>query len=798
MTEKDFQRKCRNTKDNKAELSNLLDSLFKSRNSRYVSLAGLKEHLVAYISSNKSHHVSDLFSHIGGRGNRHLLETILDNSEIACKFEDPKKISVFVSFDNIQKLMKGHRLSEAEQQKVYGIIVTSILAVLPDGYQVDHIQYKAENNMTSWFSEFGYNKDEGIFHNQLDTELLKKMSKIDPEDMAIINKYWHQDLETELAFVLKDTSNSSDSVDIKVRENQNKRIKLCTEGHVNRDVRSNRKKCQHCKARLVEDDAHEQSYFTEESSTPQSAASTNDDLSPEEECALYYMHVDNIYPEYKPVDKSMGAIPVNPNNESRIKRVLDDIKSKTGLDKYYSVELKVENDKLIKKVIHNPETRSWILLSCDGLPMKSLIQLIEHTFQCVDCGVRLGHVSELSEHTKSTMHKSYFQPYSCMIPNVGQFHYQMTMNRSYIKLLWKIEYEQLCKSVNLSSPGALLMIEKGTDFRKCMDFIITARKAKLREMLSPYVKYCKKEKIAPTVNNFLRWVNEKVKSKTFKNSLNIEHIFGTALLLFRSSYRANNVQVLKACKSIFSRLFHINNNSMYMILDMWSEYHDLKMKKSNPELHSYLQTRLFCNKSGRPYHSEGMDEFHEEFNRKGMRFQNNKDEKSFANSFLIVNEYFEMRDEMFNDLGFKTTSHQNFRKHNLEYNILDMRVLMRTREYLSSPENEDTLATLSGEELNEDILNILEISTKVRQENILQVVNKNSFFERYPNKRIDFLSDDSYELDFETQIKILISTIEDETTMNLVHDYWKNLKKTKDYDEESFLNSLMENKIVIS
>ena len=203
MTEKYHQRGGRNTKDNKAELSNLLDSLFKSRNSRYVSLAGLKEHLVAYISSNKNHHVSDLLSHIGGRGNRHLLETILDNSEIACKFEDPKKISVFVSFDNIQKLMKGHRLSEAEQQKVYGIIVTSILAVLPDGYQVDQIQYKAENNMTSWFSEFGYNKDEGIFHNQLDTELLKKMSKIDPEDMEIINKYWHQDLENELQFVLK-------------------------------------------------------------------------------------------------------------------------------------------------------------------------------------------------------------------------------------------------------------------------------------------------------------------------------------------------------------------------------------------------------------------------------------------------------------------------------------------------------------------------------------------------------------------------------------------------------------------
>ena len=78
----------RRQKDNKVELANLLESIFKSRNSRYVSLSGLKEHLVAYISSNRSKYVTDLFCHIGGRGNRHLLETIINKSEIACTFLD--------------------------------------------------------------------------------------------------------------------------------------------------------------------------------------------------------------------------------------------------------------------------------------------------------------------------------------------------------------------------------------------------------------------------------------------------------------------------------------------------------------------------------------------------------------------------------------------------------------------------------------------------------------------------------------------------------------------------------------
>ncbi len=787
-------------KDNSVELANILESIFKSRNSRYVSLSGLKEHLVAYISSNKSNHVSDLFCHTGGRGNRHLLETIIDKSEIACTFQDPKKISVFVSFDNIQKLMKGHRLSEQEQQKVYGVIVTSILAVLPDGYLVDQIQYKSENNMTYWFSDFGYNKDKGIFYNQLDNHILKKMTKINPEDMEVIDHYWHQDLETELNFVLKDTSNTSDSIDMKVRENENKRIKLCTEGHVNRNPRGNRKICMHCKARLVEEDALEQSYFIFENSDNTDAAeeNTGDKLSPEEECAIYYMKVENIKTEHQPVDKSMGAIPINPNNLPRIKKVLDEIKSKTGMDKYYSVELNVEDEKIVKRVIKNDEVRSWILLSCDGLPMKSLIQLIENMFQCIDCGQKIEHVSELSEHARSTQHKSFFQIYSCFCPNVGQFHYQMTMNRSFIKFLWKIEYEQLCKAVNLSSPKAMVMIEKGTDFRKSMDFIMSARKAKLREMLYPFVKYCKTENVVTTVSNFLRWVKEKVKSKTFLSAMNIEHIFGTSLLLFRSSYRANNLKVLRACKSIFSRLFHINNNTMYMVLDMWSQYHDLKMQKNNPEMYNYLQTRLFCNKSGRPYHSEGMDEFHEEFNRKGMRFQQNRDEESFAKSFIILNDYAEMRDAMFGELGINKNTHQHFRKQNLEPNIHDMRVMMRSKQYLSNPENEESLVTLSGEALNEDILEILEISGKVRQENIVQVMNKSSFFERYQNKQVDFLKDGTFELDYDEQIKVLIGSNENDDERNALYSYWQDIKKSTDYDEESFLNNLLENKIFIT
>ena len=99
--------------------------------------------------------------------------------------------------------------------------------------------------------------------------------------------------------------------------------------------------------------------------------------------------------------------------------------------------------------------------------------------------------------------------------------------------------------------------------------------------------------------------------------------------------------------------------------------------------------------------------------------------------------------------------------------------------------------------MNEDILDIFEISGQVRQENLVQVMNQSSFFGRYSNKRIDFLNTDTFEPNYEDQIRVLISSLEDEDAMKALHCYWTDLQKSEDYDEESFLNSLMENKIQI-
>ena len=92
-------------------------------------------------------------SQLGGRGRRKYIDEIIRNSEITGKFQEPKNVSIFVSFDNIQKLK-----------------LTSILATLPDGYNCNDIQFKASNSQSAWYSSYWYNETSDVFCEKLDSD----------------------------------------------------------------------------------------------------------------------------------------------------------------------------------------------------------------------------------------------------------------------------------------------------------------------------------------------------------------------------------------------------------------------------------------------------------------------------------------------------------------------------------------------------------------------------------------------------------------------------------------------------
>ena len=109
------------------------------------------------------------------------------------------------------------------------------------------------------------------------------------------------------------------------------------------------------------------------------------------------------------------------------------------------------------------------------------------------------------------------------------------------------------------------MLSNGQDFRKQFDFLRTCRISRIREFLYPYVVSCFKQNSEPTVHGFLEW-KRTVKSQTYLALYEVEKVLGTSLILYLSSYKANNLETLTAAKNMFSRLSRCNEDEISNII----------------------------------------------------------------------------------------------------------------------------------------------------------------------------------------------------------------------------------------
>ena len=194
-----------------------------------------------------------------------------------------------------------------------------------------------------------------------------------------------------------------------------------------------------------------------------------------------YLNVPNVLTEDTPKELAVGAIDVNPNTPERITKVLDTILEAADMKNKFAVKIKLSKNCVTKEYNPCPEIRKFVVVTADGLPYKIIIDLVKNTHTCAVCGKRLSFLSDMTEHMQKTQHAEFFQTYGNILPNIGQFHFALTMLRSLVKLEWNIDYQELCKSIHFETPKALFMQEKVTDFRKCLDTYRAVRDSKLRE-----------------------------------------------------------------------------------------------------------------------------------------------------------------------------------------------------------------------------------------------------------------------------------------------------------------------------
>lgn len=152
-------------------------------------------------------------------------------------------------------------------------------------------------------------KEKDIFSEQLSGNILRKCVKIEETEMKIIDEYFENELKDALDFVDKDMDeNLHDCVDLKARADISKKRKLCHEGHINDNVRSNRTICdrQDCKAKLKEGKT--------EIVTPVCDDVHVDKDEKENKKAKRYLNVPNVNIDDTPKEMAVGALAINPTH----------------------------------------------------------------------------------------------------------------------------------------------------------------------------------------------------------------------------------------------------------------------------------------------------------------------------------------------------------------------------------------------------------------------------------------------------------------------------------------------------
>ena len=287
---------------------NAIENLIKARDSKFVSVSGLREHMVTYMSSGRSIHVSQVFSKQGAKGTRPLLENILDNSMTTCTFKVPENKSMSISFDNIQKLYKNYRLGVGENEKAIATVVTSVLCTLPDGQKSSNVQFLPELSPENWLYSYGINQTSKYAVPVIDNNVLKDMLKESFNNGDGITKLFRRKLEYAIKTVKSELDEDGcDSIDYKINQSKAKRRKVCEKGHINNEVRGNQKKCRICHSNF-----NERTVKNDEPNVEVEDHELNN-LKTKDKSILHHP-IENFISNEKPLSKSMCVICISDTN----------------------------------------------------------------------------------------------------------------------------------------------------------------------------------------------------------------------------------------------------------------------------------------------------------------------------------------------------------------------------------------------------------------------------------------------------------------------------------------------------
>lgn len=294
---------------------------------------------------------------------------------------------------------------------------------------------------------------------------------------------------------------------------------------------------------------------------------------------------------------------------------------------------------------------------------------------------------------------------------------------------------------------------------------------------------------------YFLWKKFNVKSEKYNLIFQIEKEYGTSFWLYQAALRANNEHMSEIAKKKFSPLFHINRNPNYSKMDIHSDYLTASCKAKASNLHEYLKLRKNTNFTKEKFSAEPHDKRHEEFNKRGVNMQNVKFFEHFKQSFQLIDKYSEVKEICFEDFDIKPHRGNTITIPEYGENIRKIRVHMRKMNYLNNPMENEPFTNIIGSELNPELIDIITKSRNQKIEDVLNVIRYKDFEKGYSNDaHMTVLKDerkDKLEMNFETQIKILIESEDYLEQKEKIRKYYKDAQNKTSFNEEKFIEDLL-------
>ncbi|XP_078586266.1 uncharacterized protein LOC144868168 isoform X1 [Branchiostoma floridae x Branchiostoma japonicum] len=190
-----------------------------------------------------------------------------------------------------------------------------------------------------------------------------------------------------------------------------------------------------------------------------------------------YADIPTFHPASPPPITMSDPVFVNPNSASAMRKVLRHVGKTANIVRYADES--------------QTNTRSWLIVAMDGLPLGITRTVIAETMYCTECK-RSCDSSKLFENHMSVEHPHQRIPpcreFDWVILRVGKLHLEMNALKAYVDLNWNVWFSALAHEMGFKSEGAQRVAKNCADHHKSMQMLQIAIKGCTDELVLLYVQ----------------------------------------------------------------------------------------------------------------------------------------------------------------------------------------------------------------------------------------------------------------------------------------------------------------------